>query len=396
MNILDMLFGGSNSSSSGSTGGTGFNQGMNVGANMGGNFNTAQGGSIGFQNAQNEGQSTSSGGSFSSSSSRGSSSSTQDIWGAQSPFLKQVYESAAQGNTDAQAAIQAMQPGIQNQVNNLAAGGQQGFNQMLAGGAAAGLGPSMVGGMQGNSLQQQMLNNYNGQNPYLSGMKDQIAQDANRLKQQNLGNLDARAAAAGMSGSSGYRQQVADMAENVDDQALNAMTNLGYQANTQAIQDQMALSGAADQFNMNAAGAADQYGMQQAGMMDQNVMNAMGQTNAMQQSALNQFNPTMAGLNATGAFANIIGGPTTLTQSESQNTSSSTGGSSQESQSTNSGFSNGINLGFNNAFGMGMNMGGNYGFNNGYNSNYGNNNSVGNSTTGVIPGVAAGVAAAKA
>ena len=234
--------------------------------------------------------------------------------------------------------------------------------------------------MQGNSLQQQMLNSYDGNNPYMSGMKDMIAEDAQRLKQQNLGSLDARAAAAGMSGSSGYRNQVSDMMENVDENAMNQMTNLGYQANNQAIQDRMRLSGAADQFNMQAAGAGDQYAMQQAGMMDQTAANALGQTNALQQSAMNQYNPSMMGLQAAGQFGSIIGGPTVLGSSASSNSSFNNSNSVNNSQSTNnslntgSSFNNGMNMGFNNSMNMGANMSG------GVANSFGQNSSQGNSS----------------
>ena len=382
----------SNQSSSGVNSSNSVNSGLgvNYGTSTGGNFGFTNGGSQNTSGSSNfgssSGQSTSSGGSFNSSSSQGSSSSTQDIWGAQSPFLQQVYEAAANGNADAQAQIQQLQPGIQDQMGSLSQAGQNAYNQQLAGGNAANLGPSQVAGMQGNSLQQQMLNGYDGANPYMAGMKDQIAQDAQRLKQQNLGSLDARAAAAGMSGSSGYRNQVGDMMENVDENALNAMTNLGYQANNQAVQDRIRLSGAADQYNMQAAGAGDQYAMQQAGMMDQTAANALGQTNALQQSAMNQFNPAMMGQQSAALFGQTIGGPTTLTNSQSQNTSSSTGGSSQESQSTNSSmnrgnsfgqgtsFNNGMNMGFNNSMNMGANMSG------GVANSFGQNSSQGNSS----------------
>ena len=68
-----------------------------------------------------------------------------------------------------------------------------------------------------------------GPNTYIDEMKGQIANDANDIRQQSLGSLDARAAAAGMSGSSGYRDQVAGMNDDVNEQALNAMTNVGLQ-----------------------------------------------------------------------------------------------------------------------------------------------------------------------
>ena len=405
MDIFDMLFGGSETSSTNTGSNIGANQNASISSNLGLNLNSAQGGSSSVSNAgssnvsSSAGQSTSMGNSSSSGGASGSSQSSQDVWSGQSPFLQQVYQSAAAGNADAQAAIQNLTPGIQNQIGDLSQSGMNAYNQQLAGGNAANLGPSQVAGMQGGGLQQQMLNEYNGQNPYMAGMKDQIADDAQRLKQQNLGSLDARAAAAGMSGSSGYRNQVGDMMESVDDQALNAMTNLGYQSNNQAIQDRIRLSGAADQYNMQAAGAGDQYAMQQAGMMDQNVSSGLGQTNALQQSAMNQYNPAMMGQQAAAMFGQTIGGPTVLGNSSSSNSSFNNSNSVNNSQSTNNSmgrgnsFSNSVSDSFNNSMGVGVNMGGAMGFGNGYNSGFNNGVSNGSSTNGAIPAIAAGYSA---
>ena len=76
--------------------------------------------------------------------------------------------------------------------------------------------------------------------------------------------------------------------------------------------------------------------MNLAGMMDSNQQGAMANLGNIQQGAMNQFNPAMAGMNATGAYGQIIGGPTTLSQSQ---------------QSSN-GFSNGMNVGMNQSAGM--------------------------------------------
>ena len=401
--MMGALFGGSDSQSINNSGGLNVSQGMNVSNGINGSYGLNESGSFGVSDSRGQstssGRSSSSGGSSQESSSSTSSSSSQDVWSGQSPFLQEVYKAASAGNADAQAAIQNLSPAIQRQLGNLSQAGTDAYNQQLAGGAAANLGPSQVAGMQGNSLQQQMLNSYNGNNPYMSGMKDMIAEDAQRLKQQNLGSLDARAAAAGMSGSSGYRNQVSDMMENVDENAMNAMTNLGYQANTQAIQDRMRLSGAADQYNMMAAGAGDQYGMQQAGMMDQNVANALGQTNALQQSAMNQYNPSMMGLQAANQFGQIIGGPTVLGNSSSNSSSSSSGSSYNSSnsvnnsQSTNNAMSNNSSFANGMMMALGLNQG--IGINGAYGANTGSAASSGNTQGGVIPGIAQGINAAK-
>ena len=129
-----------------------------------------------------------------------------------------------------------------------------------------------------------------------------------------------------MSGSSGYRNQVANMANDVDESTMQGLNQMRFNAQNQGVQNQMNL----------------------AGMMNQSQQGAMANMGNMQQGAMNQFNPSMAGMNATGAYGQIIGGPTVL--------GSSMGSSSNQSSGSSNGFSNGMNVG--------MNMSGSTGFNN--------------------------------
>ena len=311
--LTGTLFGGSDQSSVNNTGGLNVAQGMNVSNGLNANYGVNEGGS------------------FANSSSSGGSS--QDVWGGQSPFLESVYQGAQGSYNDAMGSINSMTPAIQNQVSSAAGAAAGGYGNQLGGGFASGLAGQV------------------GPNAYTDAMKGQIANDANLMRQQSLGGLDARAAAAGMSGSSGYRDQVSGMNDDINKQALNAMTNVGYNSFNQGVQNQMQL----------------------AGQMDQNQANGIGNLQNIQQGSMNQLNPAMAGLNAAGQYGQIIGGPTTLSQS------------SQNSNSTNSSFNNGMNMG------LGMNQA--VGVNNSYGANTGNSTSVGSTQGGVIPGIAAGVSA---
>jgi hypothetical protein len=140
-----------------------------------------------------------------------------------------------------------------------------------------------------------------------------------------------------MSGSSGYRDQVAGMNDDINKQALNAMTNVGYNSFNQGIQNQMQL----------------------AGQMDQNQQGAMNNMLNMQQGAMNQFNPAMMGQQMASQYAQTIGGPTVLGSSsggsQNFNNSFNNANSFNRSQGTNVGFSNGFNAG------LGMNGGTNFG-----------------------------------
>jgi hypothetical protein len=229
--------------------------------------------------------------------------------------------------------VNELTPEIQQQMQQAAQAGMGGFQNQLAGGNIAG-------------LQGQV-----GQNNYLDAMKGQVADDANLLKQQTLGSLDARAAASGMSGSSGYRDQVNKSFNDINDNAQGQMAQLGYNSFNQGIQNQMAVANA----------------------MDQNMNQGVANSALMQQNAMNQFNPALMGQQVAQNYAQTIGGPTTLTNSSSQSMNSNFGNNQSSSTGSSNGFSNGMN--------MGLNMGGNVSTGGGVNSAAGNGTSSGNSTT---------------
>jgi len=300
-----------------SSAGQQYSSGQNYGSNIGANFGVNQSGSSG--NSFN--QSTSAQGSNS------VSGSSQDVWGSQSPFLESMYGSAQGEYGNALNNINGMTPQVSGQVQDAFGTGSGAFNNLAGGGQQA----QLLSGM--------------GQNPYVAAMKDQVASDADRLKQQTLASTDARAAAAGMSGSSGYRNQVGQSFSDIDQQAMDAMSNIGYNSFNQDMQNRMSL----------------------AQGIDANMANAMGNTGAMQGAAVNQFNPFMAGLNATNQYAGILGGPTVL--GNSFGNSSSFGSSNSLGASNNNSFSNGMNVG--------LNVGGNIGNNQGWGNNSGTGSSSG-------------------
>ena len=302
--------------------------GINYGINQSGNFGMNQGSSQNSGFSQNA--SSSAGGS------QNTSQSTQDVWGNQAGYLDDVYGQAQNAFQQGMSQIEGLTPEVQAQLTDSFRQASGGFGDQLGGGFAAG-------------LQGQI-----GPNSYVDALKGDIARDAQNLKQQNLGSLDSRAAAAGMSGSSGYRDQVNDMANNIDENALSQMSQLGFNAHNQGVQNQMNL----------------------AGMMDQNQQAGLGNLQNMQQGAMAQFNPAMLGQQMASQYAQTIGGPTVLGNSSSQGTSFNNANS--QGTSFNQGTSNnmGMNTGFSNGMNIGMNQTG--GFNNAF--GYGASNGSGSSS----------------
>jgi hypothetical protein len=324
---MGLDFGKQDSSSQGSGWNAGNTGGVNGGVNM--NYGVNQSGNVGMNQSNNFGFNQGSSSGSTSSSNQSSSESSQNVWGDQSPYLQDVYGQAQDAFNKGISSVEGMTPEVQQQMQGAFQDAAGGFGNQMDGGFASG-------------LQGQI-----GPNSYTDAMKGQIADDANRLKQQNLGGLDARAAAAGMSGSSGYRDQVGNMMNDVDRNAMNQMTNVGMQAHDRGIQNQMNL----------------------AGMMDQNQANAMGNLGNIQQGAMAQFNPAMMGQQMAGMYANTIGGPTTLSNSSSQSSGSSSGTNSSNNFGMNTGNSMGMNTGFSNGMNMGMGMNGGYNFGNNFGGN---------------------------
>ena len=304
-------------SSNQSSSGAGYGSNTAIGGGMNMNYGTNQSG--------NYGQNQSSGGSQNIS--QNTSQSTQDVYGAQSPYLQDVYAQAQNAFSQGMGDVNAMTPMVQGSMGSALGQAQGAYGNQMGGGFAQGLAGQV------------------GPNAYTDALKGQIADDAQKLKQQNLGSLDARAAAAGMSGSSGYRDQVGGMMDDVDKNALNQMSQLGFNSFDRGLQNQMNL----------------------AGMMDQNQQGAMGNLQNIQSGAMNMYNPSMLGQQMAANYAQTIGGPTVLSNSLSQGTSM--GNSFNNSSGFNTGFSNGMNVG------MGGNM--NVGYGNNYNSSNGQGGSKG-------------------
>ena len=176
--------------------------GLNYGINQSGNFGMNQGSS------QNTGSSQSTGSSFNQS--------NQDVYGAQAPYLQDVYSQAQNAFQQGMGQIEGLTPEVQAQLTDAFGQAAGGFGDQLGGGFAAG-------------LQGQV-----GDNAYVDAIAGDMMSDAQKIKQQNLGSLDARAAAAGMSGSSGYRDQVGDMMSNVDEQTMQGLTSFATTRSTKA------------------------------------------------------------------------------------------------------------------------------------------------------------------
>ena len=136
-----------------------------MGVKGGGGQNSSQNSSVGQNTGQSNGANASVGVNYgqtqSGNQSSGSSfnSSSQDVWGAQSPHLENVYNNATDQYGNAIQQINSMTPMVQDQVSGAYNQGQQGFGNQMQGGFAQGLqgqvarSPSQVEGYAAVQLQ---------------------------------------------------------------------------------------------------------------------------------------------------------------------------------------------------------------------------------------------------
>lgn len=301
---------------------------------------------------------------------------------------------AAQGNQrqfqEAQAAgdNQRWNTGQSNQAwNNQLQGGQYGgmnnagaLNQSLNQG-------NVYQGMDNanqlsNSLQQSMAGPSNMQsinnmimggegNNYADAMKDQYVKDANRAQGNMLQNMDARAAASGMSGGSRHGTGIGIGMEGINDSLQRNMAQTGYDTFDKDLDRKLNIASQADQATLARQGMMQGMLGQQQGAIQNNqgmrqdlinsqqqgVQGAIGQTGNQQGFAqapydmAGNFTDTSMGrsneANRGGLswLSGLIGAPTVLT---SGSASGSGGGqSSSESQNLDSSFGYGSSKGKN-------------------------------------------------
>lgn len=266
---------GSKSQSSGESESEG--SGFNTGGNVSGGVNIGQGTSSGFTSGETTGSSS-------------ASSASQDrIYGAQDPFLRDKYQQSRD-------LYQQQQPQLAAE-----AGYAGDFTRGVQDTAMAGWQDQMAGA---------------GPSQYADEMRGVVAQDAGRAQEQMLAQMDARAAASGMSGGARHGSAIGQGMTGINDAMLREQANIGFQAEE----------------------AARGRQMQALGMSPQ--MTAMGTAG---------FDPLNAQWSGMQNYNQIIGDPTKLTSNVSNQQSTQSSKNFGANQSLNQ------NLGFN--FGLGQNYG---------------------------------------
>lgn len=253
----------------------------------------------------------------------------QDVWGPQGDALNRLYGVANGLFGQTQGSMNNMQGGAVDWMNQIQNGSYQPWQQQLQGGAYADMGlqnqlmDSLNQSMNNPSAMSEvnaMIMGGDGNN-YADAMKQQFTNDATAAQNNMLQNLDARAAASGMSGGSRHGTATAQGMEDINDQLQSVMAQTGYNTFDKDLDRKLGIAQQADQANLSRQ-------EMMSGMIgqQQNAMNSglqYGQN--MQNLGMGQYAPIMMPWEAMGNYSNIIGGPTIL-GSGSSNASSDANG----------------------------------------------------------------------
>ncbi|MCD6319436.1 MAG: hypothetical protein J7M03_02025 [Candidatus Desulfofervidaceae bacterium] len=233
------------------------------------------------------------------------------------------------------------------------------WNNQLQGGAYAGMG---LQDTFNNSMQNSLNNPSNVQainasimggsgNNYADAMKSRYVNDANIAQQNMMGNMDARAAASGMSGGSAHGNAIGRGMEGINNRLQDNMAKVGYETFDRNLDRNLGIAAQAD------AGTLARQNMMSGmiGNQQQGMQGAINQTGNMQQNAMSPYNTSgnftdtalgrsqNAGQQGMSWLNNLIGQPTVL--SSSQESGLSTGSESGSGSGGGGGSSSGSSTG---------------------------------------------------
>ena len=262
----------------------------------------------------------------------------QQVWGQQGDALADLYSQAGQLFAGGKGGMQPQAQAGQQFGTQAMGSMMQPWEQQMAGGAYADM--DLTGAMERSLADMQAGGATNVQdinamimggagNTYADAMKQQYMQDASRAQEQMLGNLDARAAAAGMSGGSRHGTATAQGMEDINRNLQRNLATTGFETFDKDLERKL-----------DIARQADVNQFQRAQQNQQTIANMMGGQQAAMGGGM-QFSPQMMDIGMqqqmmpwqqAGAYSNILGAPTVLgsgsgTQSGSSKGKSGSGGS---------------------------------------------------------------------
>jgi hypothetical protein len=240
----------------------------------------------------------------------------QNVWGGQTPYLQNLYQQAGNlfGTTSQGALSQA--PWASQYASNVAQTMNPAFQQQLQGGAYAGLDAGQIYGDIAKSMQQPTatqglygeIMSGTGGLPLAREVQRNMVQNASDVMGTTLAGIDARAAGAGLPGSSRHGIAQGQAIQGINKNLQQDLAQLGYQAYEPNLQRQLGIASQADQSNlarqqMLTGGIAGQ----QAAMTG-----AMGYAPEMQALGMGGMAPYTQAWGPMGMYSQALGGPQVL------------------------------------------------------------------------------------
>ena len=253
----------------------------------------------------------------------------QNVWGPQGDALKQLYSNAGSLFSNLGNQMVNQIPGSADYANQIAQGSMPAWQNQLQGGAYSGLGignqlmSSLNNSMNRPTATQEINNMIMGGsgNNYADAMKQQYMQDATAAQNNMLANLDARAAASGMSGGSRHGTAIAKGMQDINKNLQRNLAETGYNTFDKDLERKLAIAGQADQATLDR----QQMLSNMLGQQQSTMNSGLGMGSNMQNLGLGQFASYMMPWQMMGAYSNTIGAPTVLGSGNSNSSSDAKG-----------------------------------------------------------------------
>lgn len=204
-------------------------------------------------------------------------------------------------------------PGAQNYINSIIGNTNNAWQNQLAGGAYQGMGlQDQLSGSLANTLYSptntQQINNMimgGAGNNYADAMRGQYVSDANRAYDNMLANLDARAAASNMSGSSRHGVATAMGLRDINSNLQRNLAETGYNTFDKDLDRKLAIANQADQATLARQQMLSGMIGNQNAAMQSGIQNAGN----MQDTAMGAFAPGMMQWQPAQAWQSTLGSP---------------------------------------------------------------------------------------
>ncbi len=269
------------------------------------------------------------GANYSQSNANNASNFSQNIPQWQADALTKMYNSAAGTFGSTGNAINKQTPAAQKYIQQTNNAAMPEWKRQLYGGVYQGMDNA---NKLSDSLQQSLSNPsatsqiygqmMGGQgNNYADAMKASYITDANRAQQNMLGNLDARAAAAGQGGSSRHGVATAQGMNDINSNLQRNMAETGYNTFDKDLTNKLNIASQADQGTL----ARQQMMSGMLGQQQGVSTGALNQGGQMQNLGMGGFAPSMMPWQNMSNYVNSIGSPTVLSSGSSSGKSSAMG-----------------------------------------------------------------------